>query len=180
MNISLSKLSAIIAYFAQNTSPHYLGKTKLMKLFYYLDFLHTKKFGISVTKDRYVRLEKGPIPSTIMNLITELSLDPESSPLAKNILIEKPEGMRIHRIKSLKKFTKDDEDLFTKSELNVLADVVKRFGDEDTETVVEASHKEAPWLETKYGETIPYELAAHDPDSLYSEEEIRLLQEINK
>lgn len=176
MNISLAKLKAIILYFAQNTNPQYLGKVKLMKLFYYLDFNHVKKYGTSVTGDEYFHLEKGPIPSTIMNMITELANDQESSRLASDIAIETPVGTRMLRVKGLRNFEEKDEKLFTASELEVLKDVVKEFGDDSTDAIIESSHSESPWKETKYGQSIPYELAAHDTNSTYSEEDIRFLQ----
>lgn len=176
MNISLSKLKAILLYFAQNTSPQYLGKVKLMKLFYYLDFMHTKKYGIPITGDQYFHLEKGPIPSAIMNLMGELASDPESSKLADDLAINNPVGTKMLQVKALRDFTEQDMALLGKSEIDILQEVTKRFGNYSTDEIVEASHQEAPWKETKYGQLIPYELAAHDRDSSYTEDEIRMLQ----
>lgn len=175
MNISLAKLKAIILYFTQNTNPQYLGKIKLMKLFYYLDFLHVKSYGISVTGDQYFHLEKGPIPTTIMNLVGELASNPEASKLADDISIQTPAGTRMMQVTANRKFSEKDANLFSESELEVLETVAKRFGEESTDAIVESSHSESPWKETEYGQTIPYELAAHDPDSRFNEEEIRFL-----
>ncbi len=82
------------------------------------------------------------------------------------------------KIEGLRKFTDADKNLFAKSEIEMLELVAKRFGDDSTDQVVDTSHKEAPWKETEYGQVIPYELAAHDADSLFAEDEIRLLQEM--
>ena len=180
MNISLSKLKAIILFFAHNTSPQYLGKVKLMKLFYYLDFNHVKKFGTPVTGDTYFHLEKGPVPSAIMNMVGELAADPESSKLADDITIETPVGTRMLRIKALRDFSKADKALFTESELQVMREVSEKFADDSTDDIVEASHAESPWKETRYGQLIPYELAAHDGNSCYTEEELRFLTSIVK
>jgi uncharacterized phage-associated protein len=180
MNISLAKLKAIILYFAQNTNPQYLGKVKLMKLFYYLDFNHVKKYGTSVTGDTYFHLEKGPIPTTIMNMVGELANDPELSKLADDITIETPAGTKMLRIKGLREFSDNDAALFTESEIQTLQEVVKTFGDDSTDEIVESSHAESPWRETKYGQSIPYELAAHDSNSDYSEDDIRFLTSVAK
>jgi uncharacterized phage-associated protein len=180
MNISLAKLKAIILYFAQNTNPQYLGKVKLMKLFYYLDFNHVKKFGTPVTGDSYFHLEKGPIPSNIMNMIGELATDPEASKLADDIGIETPVSTRMLRIKGLREFDSKDEALFTESELEIMKEIAKVFGDDSTDDIVEASHAESPWKETTYGQSIPYELAAHDRNSEYSEDDIRFLSSITQ
>lgn len=178
MKISLAKLNAIILYFANNTNPQYLGKVKLMKLFYYLDFTHLKKYGTPITGDQYFHLEKGPIPSAIMNLIGELATDPESSKLAGDITVYSPEGTRMLQVKALRDFNEADEALFGKSELQMLKEVTERFADESTDSLIETSHKEAPWRETRYAQKIPYELAAHDGDSAFTEEELRFLASV--
>lgn len=178
MNISMAKLKAIILYFAQNTNPQYLGKVKLMKLFYYLDFNHVKQYGTSVTGDEYFHLEKGPIPTTIMTMISELAQDPESSKLSSDFYLETPQGTRMLRVKPLRDFTEEDEKLFTESELEILKEVTAKFGNDSTDQIIESSHAESPWTETKYGQSIPYELAAHDANSTYSEEDIRFLENV--
>ncbi len=176
MNISLAKLKAIILYFSEHTNSNYLGKIKLMKLFYYLDFTHVKRYGTAVTGDTYFHLKNGPIPSNIMNMVSELTSDPETSKLSDDIQISTPSGTRMLKVNGLRKFCKEDEDLFAQSELETLVDVCEKHGEDSTDEIIESSHREAPWNETDFGQVIPYELAAHDPDSNFSEEEIRLLE----
>ncbi len=172
MRISLPKLKAIIRYFGTYTNPKFLGKVKLMKLFYFLDFGHVKKFGAPITYDCYINLEHGPIPSAIKNLVDSSGDDIDNSMLADTIKIERPEGADIHRVISLKKFTKSDEKYFSETELEILNKVCIKFGDKNTKQIEEASHQEAPWKETKMFDTIPYSLAAKDSDCLVSEENI--------
>ncbi|NCN39598.1 MAG: SocA family protein, partial [Candidatus Aenigmarchaeota archaeon] len=69
MKIPTAKLKAILLYFCNYTDTTFLGKTKLMKLFYFADFTHLKQFGSPITYDTYVKLEHGPIPSTIKSLV---------------------------------------------------------------------------------------------------------------
>ena len=54
MKIPMPKLKAILLYFGTYTDNRFLGKVKLMKLFYFLDFMHVKKYGTPVTYDTYV------------------------------------------------------------------------------------------------------------------------------
>jgi len=82
MKIPLSKLKAMVLYFCGNTDPRFLGKVKLMKLFYFADFIHVKNFGSPITYDNYVRMEHGPIPSVILNLIDAVDGDVDSAELA--------------------------------------------------------------------------------------------------
>ena len=79
MKIPKTKLKAMLRYFCTNTNPSFLGKTKLMKLFYFADFLHVKKYGVPITYDTYIRLEHGPVPSKILNLVNSIIDDNEQA-----------------------------------------------------------------------------------------------------
>ena len=57
---SREKLINAVLYFSQNTK--FCGKTKLMKLLYFLDFMHFKQTGKSVTDLDYFAWEQGPVP----------------------------------------------------------------------------------------------------------------------
>jgi len=175
MKISLPKLKAIILYFGTYTDPNFLGKVKLMKLFYFFDFMHVKKFGAPVTYDSYVNLEYGPIPSAIKNLVDTADDDADNSVLADTISVQKIEGMDIHRVIPTRKFSENDKKHFSDNELDILKKICLRFGSSNTKDIVDASHKEAPWKKTKLLDPIPYTLATKDSDCLVSEEEIRLL-----
>ncbi|MDO8583739.1 MAG: Panacea domain-containing protein [bacterium] len=174
MKIPLRKLKAIILYFCENTDSKFLGKVKLMKLFYFLDFTHVKRHGIPVTWDHYVHLEYGPIPSTIKNLVDDAGEDFDSSPLADTIGIEKKDGVNMYRIVQRRKFTKADEGMLSENELDILKEVCQRFGNENTAYIVKQSHEENPWKKTRLLQEIPYALAADDSDSRTSKEIINL------
>ncbi len=178
MKIPLPKLKAIILYFCNNTETRFLGKVKLMKLFYFLDFMHLKTYGSPVTYDKYINLEHGPIPSYIKNLVDTAADDIDCSFLADTIYFERPEGTEMVRVLPKRKFNANSKNYFSKTELEVLEKVCTRFGDKNTKYVEEISHKEAPWKDTKYLDEIPYELATKDSDSRVTEEEVRLLLKI--
>jgi len=178
MNISLPKLKAILLYFGNNTDTKYLGKVKLMKLFYFLDFLHIKKYGSPVTYDRYIHLEHGPIPQSIKNLIDTASDDPDNSILTDAISFERPQGIDMIRMIPNKKFGEEDKKYFSETELEILDLVCNRFGNKNTKYIEDASHKESPWMETAMLEEISYSLAASDSDCCISKEEIELMESL--
>lgn len=180
MNISIPKLKAMLLFFCAYTRPNFLGKTKLMKLFYFADFLHVKKFGSPITYARYINLDHGPIPSAILNLVNSAGEDIDNSVLADTISIEKANDYDMYRIRPLRKFTEEDKKYFTDTELKILDNVCIRFGDVNTKTIEDESHKEAPWRLTHLGEEIPYSLATEDRDCLVDKEEIELLMKISK
>ncbi len=175
MKIPLQKLKAIILYFSTHTDTRFLGKVKLMKLFYFLDFMHVKKHGVPVTYDCYVNLEHGPIPSAIKNLVDSAADDSDNSFLSDIIKFERPEGTNMYRIVPTKSFTERDEKYLSKNEIEILQKICLRFGDKNTKYIEDASHEEAPWKETSALDTISYTLAAKDNDCLVSEKDIELL-----
>jgi len=177
MRISLAKLKAIIVYFCTYTNPRFLGKVKLMKLFYFLDFMHVKNYGVPVTHDCYVNLEHGPIPSTIKNLVDNVENDIDNAMLADIIRIKKLEDEKIHRIECLRKFTERDKGYLSENELKILKKISVRFGESNMREIEKIAHEEAPWKETKSLDNIPYTLAAKDSDCLVDEETIKVMLE---
>lgn len=172
--VNIRKIEAILAYFANFTDPRYLGKVKLMKLFYFLDFTHAKKYGAPITYDTYFNLEHGPIPSQIKNLVDTVADDPAKAVLSTTIACEFPKGIDMCRIIPKRDFTEADKELFSRTELSVLEEVTKRYARANTAKIEEDSHSESPWKETHLLEKIPYYLAAHDKDAKVSEDEIKL------
>ena len=172
MPIPLVKLKALLLYFAQYTNPRYLGIVKLMKLIYFADFLHVKKYALPITYDRYINLDKGPIPSDILNTINSSMAEGENSKLIDSIIIKREAGIDKKSIIPAREITQQDLDLFSQTELEILENVVNRFGNSTTNEIIEASHSESPWIRTIYRQEIPYELAALDKDAEVSAEEI--------
>ncbi|MBI4034110.1 MAG: SocA family protein [Candidatus Brennerbacteria bacterium] len=173
MKISEPKIKRMILFFATYTDPKLLGKTKLMKLFYFTDFRHVKKYLTPVTYDTYVNLEHGPVPSTIMNLVTTVENEIDNSILGDVVAIAQNDESKRKRIVARRKFNEErDSKYFTKSELAVMNEVCEIFKNSTGKQIEDASHSEAAWLNTKFGETIPYSLAANDPDSSVEKDDV--------
>lgn len=176
MKIPLPKLKAMLLYFGNNTNTKFLGKVKLMKLFYFSDFMHIKEYGTPITHDTYVKLEHGPIPSTIKNLIDTAAEDLDISQLADTIHFERPVGTSMDRVLPNRPFTETDKKYFSETELEILEKVCIKFGEKNTKYIEDASHREAPWTQTEFLDDIPYSLAANDSDSKVDKEDIELLK----
>ncbi len=157
--INIQKIKAIILYFAQNTDSRYLGKVKLMKLFYFLDFVHVKRYGYPVTFDQYFHLEHGPVPTVIKNLVDEVDSAEsvsENSILTDIISIQKNLGQNIHRIVAKKELDDEDLKILAPTEMEILKEVSVRFEHTKTEDIEKISHEEYPWKSTSIGDPIPY------------------------
>lgn len=180
MDIPIKKLKAMVLFFATYTDSRLLGKKKLMKLFYFTDFGHVKKFASPITYDNYVHLEHGPIPSAILNLVDTVETDINESILGDIMSIESKEGSNMKRMVVSRAFSKEDAEYFAPSELQMMEEIATRFKDSTGKTIEEASHKEAAWSKTSTLESIPYTLAVGDPDCLVSEEDIETVLKINQ
>ena len=177
MKIPLSKLKAMVLFFASNTDKRLLGKVKLMKLFYFADFDHLKKYGSPITWDTYINLEHGPIPSGIKNLVDGAE-DLDASKLSDTIKIEKTDGIFLHRVIPIRDFNDNDKKYFSETEISIMKEVCDRFFDKNTKEIEDISHKESAWKETSFLERIPYNLASKDKDCKVSKEEIDLMIKI--
>jgi uncharacterized phage-associated protein len=155
--ISMAKLDEkkyknAIVFFAQKIQNGTLGKLKLMKLLYYLDFDFFEKYGKSVTGDEYLRFENGPVPRMAEKLIKEMN--------GKEIKVTNrkiKEGLNDQQhIEALENF---DINLFTKEELIMLEEIASKWEKFSGSEMKTATHGEAPWISTKPNGVIDYNLA---------------------
>ncbi len=176
MQIPLPKLKAITLYFCEHTDK--LGMTKLMKLFYFLDFGNLKKHAIPVTYDSYMKWEHGPVPCTIHHLVDSLRHGEGDLELSDVIKIEPKQTAKgeMLEISPLRKFTSDDSDYLSPQELATLEAVCKKYGKMTKDEIEKASHAESPWKMSQMLQTIPYIYASFDDDCEVTAEEIALSQ----
>lgn len=151
------KLINAIIFFARNT--RYLGKTKLCKLLYFLDFEHFKETGRSVTGMDYYAWKRGPVP---VELYEEVDM-PEPDMAEKVEFSEKV--TRRGTMLVVKPIADFDDSHFTKRELHIMQRLAQEFHDTNAEDMIEATHLEnRPWHkiyveEGRWQQHIPYELA---------------------
>jgi uncharacterized phage-associated protein len=159
-------LNAVL-FFAKNTNPKQLGSTKLNKLLFYSDFLHYRRYGRSITGDRYVKFPHGPVPSTAYAIIGEISgkIGDSSSKTNKVKIFDKKIKIQETKVadKRLSKIVALDEpdmSVFSDSEIEVLAEIAQQFKDKNGTRLSRATHlPNTPWDKTKDFQTIEYELS---------------------
>ncbi|MEK7187189.1 MAG: type II toxin-antitoxin system antitoxin SocA domain-containing protein [Patescibacteria group bacterium] len=150
--INEKKYKNAILFFAQKIQNGTLGKLKLMKLLYFLDFDFFEKYGDSVTNDEYLRFEHGPIPRMAEKIIKEMD-GKEIKIVRKKI----KEGMNDQQhIEALKDF---DVNVFTKEELLMLEEIASKWERFSGSEMKAATHGEAPWIGTQPNGVIDYNLA---------------------
>jgi len=132
------KLINAIIYFANNTI--YCGKTKLLKLLYFLDFRHFKQTGKSITDLDYYAWDMGPVPRDLFIELTE-----KMNPDLKAAIHDLPqEGFQ--KIRPKKNF---DPKYFSNREMKLLEEIAFIFNNAKADEMVESSHLEnEPWDRT--------------------------------
>lgn len=140
--------------------------------------MHVKNYASPITFDNYVNMEHGPVPSTILNLISNLELDLDNSPLADSVKVEVKEGTLIKRVTVISPFSEKDKQYFSPGEMKILESICKRFATKTGKEIEDASHKEYAWSSTRELQDIPYTLATGDSDCVVTKDEIELAMRI--
>lgn len=152
--INPKKYKNVVLFFAKRIQNGTLGKLKMMKLLYYLDFDFFEKYGRSVTGDEYLRFENGPVPRMAEKFLKEMN--------GKEIKITKRKvadgyNDQMH-IEALADF---DVNVFEKEELVMLEEIAGKWEKFSGSEMKNASHGEAPWIATKPDDVIDYNLALY-------------------
>lgn len=152
-----------VLFFAEQTKADSLGVTKLNKLLYYADFLHYRRFGRSITGDKYTRMQYGPVPSTGFNIIGVASgklVGDRPTVLEGKVRIRQTTygGKKMTKIEGL---SAPDLDVFSTSEREILEMVAKICRDlKLTGTrLSESTHMpDTPWSKTEENQVVSYDL----------------------
>ena len=156
------KLVQVVVFFATNVGK--LGKVKLFKLLYFLDFQHFRETGRSVTGLDYFAWQMGPVP---VALYSELDGPlPDWQGKVRFATIPTAKGKML----AVKAESDFDPSHFSRRELGLLDQLVAEFRTTDADDMIEATHLEnLPWHKVwvedgRKQEKIPYELALRKQD----------------
>lgn len=134
--------------------PDSIYKTKLTKMLFYTDFKHFKEYSVSITGERYAHLPFGPVPDNFEILFAALLKDDPS--------FTKEEVWRgDYPGEVFKCINYPNLSVFTTPELKTLATVKEKFQSLSAKDIMELSHKERAYQETRSGELISYEFAEY-------------------
>lgn len=149
MKENKKKTENLILHFAQQGNLH-LGKKKLAKLLYFVDFTNQELNGEPITGLKYKRYDYGPIPFKMYDYLKSMNE-------RKLITIKKPLKKYIPETISAK--ISPDYSVFTKNEEKVIHEVTERFKHETASVVESIAKSEPPYNMVKHNEYIPYHLA---------------------
>ncbi len=139
-----------ILYFVKYCNNQYLGKTKLNKLLYYLDFIYFRDHKSSVTGDVYLHKDYGPVPANIDEIIASL----KNEGVLSVETVPHKDGEKV-------KFSFGENASYTDSAFNseqkkLLKNICDEFGSWSTDKIVSQTHLEAPWFFSKPFDIVDY------------------------
>lgn len=161
--VNIDKINDILSYFIENV-PN-LTLTKIMKLFYYVDFVSFAEKETSVTNDTYYKLPYGPIPSFIKNEINTIifnntqDVEKAESQLSKTFTVEQKMIGRYKGFIIKKTTTKSTLKNLSEYETDLIKRIVNRYGRYTAGQLTTASHKEQPYRLTSKNSIIDYNLS---------------------
>jgi uncharacterized phage-associated protein len=146
------KLKNLMLYLMERMNNVPMGKTKIMKLLYYIDFTHMAKHDVPVTGADYRKLPHGPVPMEAMALWSEMEVSHEIDVLKRQITPNNVELRPLPNIQS-------DMRWFNGEEIETIDAAISQWFWATAKAMEDASHREAPWLCTNDGDVIDYETA---------------------
>lgn len=167
-DFKLDKFKNVLLYILERCAgkPN-VGETVLYKLLYFSDFNYYELYEEQLTGATYRKLQYGPVPQNLDSIIHQMMENKELQRI-KSEYFGFPQTRYIPMVKS-------DLTQFNANAKEVIDKVIGQMSDWSAAGISEFSHKDIPWLVSKEGEVINYELVFYR-DSQHSvrnyEEEI--------
>jgi hypothetical protein len=181
-NINREKALNAMMFFAQNTNRNKIGKTKMAKLLFALDFEHFRQTGRTVTGLRYFAFPKGPYPKELMEPMSEKTFPDDLSQYLTLVLKgdTKDDGGFLFRVKVGHSVNLS---IFSPREVEIMKYLAEVWDDYRGKDIVQWSHtRGTPWQivwekEGREYDLISYVLAIDRESPITKEEAEKLLRE---
>jgi hypothetical protein len=145
----LGELILLVAELSQDDPA--FGDVKLNKLLFFSDFLAFTNLGRAITGVDYFKLEHGPAPRRMLPVRAEL--------VRRGAVRTEQRGVAYPRTVTVP-LRPANRRLFSRRELDLVAEVVELFDHADATTISDISHRvSAGWNLVGLKEAIPYETA---------------------
>lgn len=141
------KSTQALNYFARKKGGK-INKMKAIKLVFFADRYHLRKYGRPVVGDIYWAMKLGPVGSNLLNttkLSTE-SLDLDCLNYAKSFLSNSGDSDKLLDLLSKKEL---DLNVFSQTDIEALEVAYNEFGDKDQFELADITHNYPEWLKHK-------------------------------
>lgn len=153
--LNINKLCNVLLYILERCAgkPN-VGETLIYKMLYFSDFNYYELYEEHLTGATYHKLPYGPVPQNIQSIIHKMIKEDKSIQRIKTDY----HNFKQTRYIPLKKAMLQE---LKASEAEILDRVIEQFSDWSATAISDYSHKDIPWLVSKDGEEISYELALY-------------------
>ena len=150
--LHVSKFKNVLLYILERCAgkPN-VGEKVLYKLLYFSDFNYYELYEEHLTGAKYRKLPYGPVPQKLDTIIGQMM----EQGMIQRIKTEYYDKMQTRYIP----LVKADLTELKASEKEVIDKVIEQMSDWSASAISSYSHKDMPWLASKEGEEINYELA---------------------
>tara|TARA_B110000908_G_scaffold137859_1_gene163692 strand:+ start:875 stop:1678 length:804 start_codon:yes stop_codon:yes gene_type:complete len=150
--LNMTKFINVLLYILEHCAgkPN-VSETVLNRLLYFADFNYFELYEEHLTGSKYTKFSFGPLPHQINVIINQLI---DSGKLKR--IITKDQGDSLVRYLPL---IKADLRELMASEKKVIDSVINHMSDWSEKAITSYAHNDMPWLSSKDGEEINYELA---------------------
>jgi transcriptional regulator with XRE-family HTH domain len=150
--LQVNKFKNVLLYILERCAgkPN-VGETVLYKLLYFSDFNYYELYEEHLTGAKYRKLPYGPVPQKLDTIIGQMMENGQ----IQRIKTEYYDKVQTRYIP----LTKADLTELKASEKEVIDRVIQQLSDWSASAISNYSHKDMPWLASKEGEEINYELA---------------------
>ena len=151
-SIKVSKFKNVLLYILEKCAgkPN-VGETVLYKLLYFSDFNYYELYENHLTGANYRKLPFGPVPQKL-DVIIQQMIDRDQLKRMKTEFHGYPQTRYLP-------LEKPDLTKLKASEKEVIDKVIDQMSDWSATAISDYSHKDMPWMVSKEGEDIDYELA---------------------
>jgi uncharacterized phage-associated protein len=150
-NLKVDKFKNVLLYILEKCAGNpNVGETVLYKLLYFSDFNYYELYEEHLTGAKYRKLPFGPVPQKLNIIINQMIVEEllkrvkteyHGYPQTRYLPLEKP---NLEKLKA--------------SETETLDRVIEQMSNWSASAISNYSHKDLPWVASKEGEEINYEL----------------------
>jgi transcriptional regulator with XRE-family HTH domain len=151
-SLQVNKFKNVLLYILERCAgkPN-VGETVLYKLLYFSDFNYYELYEEHLTGATYRKLPYGPVPQKLDSIVLQM-IDKGQLQRVKTEYHGYPQTRYLPLVKA-------DLTELKASEKEVIDSVIQQLSDWSANAISNYSHKDMPWLASKEGEEINYELA---------------------
>lgn len=145
----IEKLKALTHYICWKCkNPAMLGATKLNKTLWVADLRHYVRTGTSITGERYIKRQYGPVPATILDVVNDL--------VAEGAIVTRESAYGAFPKRDYIALKEPDISMFSPQEISLVDQAIEFVCRRHTAAEISRKTHDVIWELAEIGEEIPY------------------------